>query len=606
MNKKSFIALLLTFMLVISSVITASATTFPDITSNHSWAKDSIDSMVERGILKGYTDGTFKPDKSVTHLETLIIASRIMGVDNEENIEYRKAAVKKFESTLSSYNIQYKDEVAYLLYWNILNKDELTSYISETTKNQPLKRYEAAILLTKLIGGEKEALKNTVIVLDFADAASIPSSAKAYVKYVYDSGLMKGMDANNFNPAGELTRAMISTVMHRAENYMSLSQKTGTVISADSSEIKLSINDNETSIPYSEDTVIKVDAESVSASELSVNQVVKINYQGNKVRFIEAISSNLYYTISGVITSISESGGTKKITIKTPSGSNTFPISSESCTYVIDDKISVYTNLSTNVYATLTIQAGSIAKVVVETGSKTVKGTISGITINESLSAVEIQTSSNTTVSYTLNDNVTLIRNSSTVSIGDLSVGDSVTATITNGGIEKLVASSASKSVSGTITKMVISSGSATITIKTSTDENEYSVTSSTNFIVDGKSDCTIYDLRVGATANASLDSTNIKSITTQSEIVSPTLSGIITYIHPTSYVMGLQIKDAATGKIETIQTVVKSTVKVTDTTSSKISTFKALEPGMSVVAVGTSKYGVYEISQIIVTATAD
>lgn len=605
MNKKSFIALLLTFMLIISSVITASAATFPDITSNHSWAKDAIESMVERGILKGYTDGTFKPDRAVTHLETLIIASRIMGVDNEENIEYRKAAVKKFESTLSSYNIQYKDEVSYLLYWNVLSKDELTSYISESTKDQPLKRYEAAILLTKLIGGEKAALKNTVIVLDFADASSIPSSAKAYVKYVYDSGLMKGMDENNFNPTGELTRAMISTVMHRAEDYMSLSQKTGTVVSVDSSEIIVSINDSETAVPYTEDTVIKVDGESTDASDLVENQVIKINYQGNDVRFIEAISSNLYYTVSGIISSISESDGIKKITLKTTSGSKTFPISTNSCTYLIDDKVSVYTNLSTNVYATLTIQAGYISKVVIETGSKTVKGTISGITINENLSGVEIETGGST-VSYTLNSNVSLIRNNSTVSIGDLAIGDSVTATITNGGIEKLIASSASKSVSGTITKLVISSGSATVTIKTSTEENEYTVTSSTNFIVDGESDCTIYDLRVGATANVSLDSTNIKSITTQSEIVSPTLSGTITYIHPTSYVMGLQVKDSSTGKIETIQTVVKSTVKVTDTTSSKISSFKALEPGMSIVAVGTSKYGVYEISQIIVTATAD
>ena len=69
---------------------------------------------------------------------------------------------------------------------------------------------------------------------------------------------------------------------------------------------------------------------------------------------------------------------------------------------------------------------------------------------------------------------------------------------------------------------------------------------------------------------------------------------------------MGLQVYDAATGDAETIQTVVKSTVKVTDTTSSNISSFKSLEPGMTVVVVGTSKYGVYEVNQIIVTAAVN
>ena len=49
-----------------------------------------------------------------------------------------------------------------------------------------------------------------------------------------------------------------------------------------------------------------------------------------------------------------------------------------------------------------------------------------------------------------------------------------------------------------------------------------------------------------------------------------------------------------------------KSTVKITDTTSSRISAFKSLQPGMSVVVVGTSNYGVYEVNQIIVTATVE
>ena len=215
MNKKRIIALLVCFVLVISAAFTVSAAAFPDIEARHSWAEEAIDDMVDRGILKGYTDGTFKPDKAVTKLETLIIAARIMGVDEEDNAEYRAAAVKKYAGTLEAYNIDFKDEVSYLLYRDVIKTNELSSYISDSAKNQALKRYEAAILLTKLVGGEDAALAESVIMLDFADASSIPSSAKAYVKYISDIGLMNGMEENRFNPSGELTRAMIFTIVKR-------------------------------------------------------------------------------------------------------------------------------------------------------------------------------------------------------------------------------------------------------------------------------------------------------------------------------------------------------------------------------------------------------
>ena len=112
--------------------------------------------------------------------------------------------------------------------------------------------------------------------------------------------------------------------------------------------------------------------------------------------------------------------------------------------------------------------------------------------------------------------------------------------------------------------------------------------------------------MRLGANAEIRLDGTKIKTISTQSLVVSPTMTGVITYIHPTGYAMGLRVVDAATGETTDVQTVVKSSVKITDTTSSRISAFKNLQPGMTVVVIGTSNYGVYEVNQIIVTATVD
>lgn len=605
MNKKRIIAMLLSFALIISAAVTVSAASFPDVEERHSWAEEAISDMLERGILKGYTDGTFKPDKAVTKLETLIIAARIMGVDDDENAEYRAAATKKYESTLAPYNIDFKDEVAYLLYRDVVKTNELSSYISDSAKNQALKRYEAAILLTKLVGGEDEALDESVIVLDFADASSIPSSAKAYVKYISDIGLMKGMEENNFKPSGELTRAMISTVMYRAEAYMEESLETGVVEAINDSSIVATINGKSQEIAVPAGTVIKVDAEAIALSELSVNQFIRLHYQGNKIRFIDALSSNLYFTVSGTITAKASTAGVKTLVLKNTSGTKTYTTSTEYCEYLVDNKITTFTNIPDNCYAVLTIQSGVVTKVVVETGAKIVNGKITGVTLGDNYVSITVQTTNGDKTEYVVNENADMTRNNSKADVRSLSVGDTVKLTIENGGISKLIATSASKNVTGIISKIVISSNS-TITIKTGTEEVEYGVTSDTKFLVDEKEDCTIYDLRLGANADVKLDSTNITRISTQSAVVSPTLTGVITYVHPTSYVMGLQTFDAVTGQSEVIQTVVKSSVKVTDTTSSNITNFKSLQPGMTVVVVGTSKYGVYEVNQIIVTAKVD
>ena len=79
------------------------ASVFPDILQKHSWAEEAIDDMVSRSILKGFPDGTFRPDNGITKLDALIIASRIAGVDLPENTDYAAAALKAHEKKTLKY-----------------------------------------------------------------------------------------------------------------------------------------------------------------------------------------------------------------------------------------------------------------------------------------------------------------------------------------------------------------------------------------------------------------------------------------------------------------------------------------------------------------------
>ncbi len=63
---------------VAKDTATSEKTVFTDVSDNY-WAKDAIYKVYERGIINGYPDGTFKPNKLVTRAEFVAIVNRMMG-----------------------------------------------------------------------------------------------------------------------------------------------------------------------------------------------------------------------------------------------------------------------------------------------------------------------------------------------------------------------------------------------------------------------------------------------------------------------------------------------------------------------------------------------
>ncbi len=53
---------------------------------NNSFAKNEIQSLINRGVIKGYDDGTFQPDRSVTRAEFLKITIKWLGLTVDESI----------------------------------------------------------------------------------------------------------------------------------------------------------------------------------------------------------------------------------------------------------------------------------------------------------------------------------------------------------------------------------------------------------------------------------------------------------------------------------------------------------------------------------------
>jgi hypothetical protein len=64
----------------------AAAAQFPDVPETY-WAYREIADAVERGWVRGYEDGTFRPNQSVTRAEAVTILNRVLARGaNRENL----------------------------------------------------------------------------------------------------------------------------------------------------------------------------------------------------------------------------------------------------------------------------------------------------------------------------------------------------------------------------------------------------------------------------------------------------------------------------------------------------------------------------------------
>lgn len=605
MKLKHFILLIAAVFMIWSLTVTSFAGTFPDITSRHSWAEEYIENMVQRGLLKGYTDGTFKPDNPISKLEAIILASRILGVTYEENEEFADAALAAFEDDLDKYDIQYKKEAAYLLYRGVLKISELPEYIGDNVKNTAMNRAEVARLLTKVMGGETEALSNPIVVLDYADDKDIPAASKPYVFYISNQGIMKGMEDNKFMPAYNVTRAMMATMMYRVEQAMNITVADVNVTSVNDNIITAVIDGVSSAIELPENVLIRVDGFASPVSGLKSGYSIQIHYKGDEIFFVEALSGRTQIEVAGVIKALSNNKGVLSISV-TPSGleSETPEVYTldENCRIIVDNAETIFSSLKNNYFVKMSVKNGKVVKITAETKEYTSSGTIKMIDASGSSPVIHITIKDGSTQQYNIAADAEIIRNNAPDELRNLAVGDNVTVTVSSGRIKKISATSVNKEIEGTIDKIVISSTAPSITIKTGGISKEYKVAADTSFYVDDK-EASIYDMRLGASAKISLKSENIYKITISETVIPSQLIGTVTSVNPVYNVLGIDVVDPSTGKITSQTVVVKPSAKIVDNTSTKITSFKGITAGRSIIAIGSlDNYGTYAVSTIIIT----
>lgn len=589
---------------------------FSDVISpDYDWAADDIEEMTTLGIIKGYTDGTFRPANAVKKIEALLLLARAVGYSNSDYAPFADFAKTLYASVLDEYDLgsaynEYKDEVAFLLYKGVLEPDELDDYLDDASSS--LKRYEAAILLTKLMGAEDSVKGNTAVVLDYEDYTDIPVSARAYVEYVTQEGLMKGLEDNTFGPNENVTRVQITILLHRILEALDQTTIAGTVKSVNSSDSTISIIEDDStkaeeySINTNKVSILKDGVSAINLSGIVSGSRALLLYSGNDLVGLEVISSLEEETVSGRLADITvKTTYTSFYVIDNKTGeSQEYTILTKSePTVIYNGKEASFSDLTSGDSVTLTLVNGAITLIEAETGDKTVTGTIRSIATSPtySLSVRLNDSDGNTTttiVEYEVSDDVSVTRNKSKSTLRALLSGDKVTLTIEGGIVTAIVATSTSSSASGTISSIYISS-SPQLGIKSGGEELVYDISSDATFIVGGK-EASIYDLALGASVEVDIESDAITSVTASAASSSYTKVGVIESVNTSYGFINLNI-DGGEEQIFVSKSGSSVSATIIDSSTGKSLSFSKLTKGSTITAVGSYVNGAFIATTIIV-----
>lgn len=192
---QKLIALVLSFTISIP-VLSMNAMAESDLTGH--WAGNTIQEWINKGLAKGYVDGSFKPDNNITRAEYMSLVNNAFGLTAKTEI-------------------QFKDVKNNDWYYEVIQKAVGAGYIGGypdgTMKpDSPITRQEAAVVIAKI----KNLEQNQVAASQLTDVSNIASWSKGYIGAVVKAGFMKGYPDSSFKPDAQIKRGEAIVALNNA------------------------------------------------------------------------------------------------------------------------------------------------------------------------------------------------------------------------------------------------------------------------------------------------------------------------------------------------------------------------------------------------------
>lgn len=250
------------FVAAVPGVADAATPALKDLDKKQDYYEDVLN-LVERGIVKGFPDGTYKPHNSVTRGQAAKILAMSLNLDTTNVKDPGFTDVKKTD--------EYYGPIAALAEAGIINGYPDNTFGQANT----LTRSQMAKIIVKGFELEEEELTDT----HFSDVKETDEFA-GYVQSLLTNEITKGTTATTFSPANAVSRGQIASFVVRSEKAVANKGTTATLESFTSDSIVLSTGTY--ALPASLEGLFNVSNEDVLKGavlnfDFDNDEIVKVN-----------------------------------------------------------------------------------------------------------------------------------------------------------------------------------------------------------------------------------------------------------------------------------------------------------------------------------------
>lgn len=429
--------------------VTTLGATVTDVTNTH-WAYSSIMALEKEGIMAFSANGQFFPNQLMDYFEVADVLAKATGyVDadvNKEadpalvaqikaNYEKQKPILQSYAAKYNSWNSAYNQQIAYLLGRGYLTVADLDRFITKTGTTEAkniMTKEQLSIYVVKMLGKAVTAVE-TYTTTGFKDEESISLEARPYMAYLKKVGVLTPDAAGNTNSKTKVSKALCAKMVSSA---LQLKENTSTP-------------NNGQTVPESSKPVTE------GVHTATVKKVLTKN-AGEYYLLLEIKGTPSYYTIKNTVK------------ISKPDGSE-LPI-----TKLVGEKLEVSLQMegSTEYITSAKVVASEAAP---ETAPDTAPESKDEVVLTGKLAQpmtsglCRIMLSDGTLKSYILDGDCTILLNGMSVEAKEIAENDTVTVTIEDNVVMKVVAASkvndVPKQSSGQVLSKKLASGAYTFTV---------------------------------------------------------------------------------------------------------------------------------------------
>ncbi len=475
-------------LLLASSSTLSYAATFNDMKNSKGqdhWSLQYVNDISSKGLVGGYSDGSFKPNKAVTRIESIVFISRLFPAETVKSVyEANKA---KWDAKLTANAIPdfAKSAVVFGLEKNWYTEAYLKEFMNTTTKVQKdAQRYEFAVYLVRAIGWDKE-MSNAAVV-SYKDSKDIPKQAVPFIEVLGKKGVV--VTTGEFNPLKSVTRGEVAKMLSIAYPF---SVKAGGGSNTTTPTTPTTPTNN-TAVVMPTGTLVEGKIKQITIDNYNVILIITDN-SGNLRSFTNRAS--------GVVSTL-DGKSAELLALREGFG------------------VKLYTD-------------GTTLKGVEATTATTVNKTLSGEVVSVTSNNIRIK-NGNVTEEYGIANNVSVTRDGKSARVLDIVSGDSISATIQN----SLLVSADAKTVKRTMRNVVVrsvtsySNGSAEIVVQ---DEqgNQYTMqfTSNSAAYMNNKKVGTS-SIAIGYEVDIYANSNEILDITLYGQAKGTVMTGVVTEVN--------------------------------------------------------------------------